>query len=309
MVIFESKEINLEETNYRELIAIDEGVNAINLHNDSGVHIDGDSLAEHLAHVEGIEGIQSLSVKFSSKLLDVKVIRGLPGLTRLHVNGHRIQTLDGLESFRSGQHLDIVTGSNRKRRIANIAQAPINNLTLEYARVEDFMDIGLSTTIRKLQLSGSPSPDFQDWSSVPLESLFFSKGKFSELLDTGHVQSLEKLTLIGCRNLERFVGDHSGINKLLVDNCKRLDVRTVAAFRRLESLTLNGSSQRLSLTDFVVNEQLQSLNLLNCEVDVNIDDLKSFLPRLEKLHISKLKKEQILSLREQNPSVAINMGL
>jgi hypothetical protein len=300
------EEIEMEESNYLDLLAIAPSQNTLSLKNDLGQQVDGDAMAEHLSRVEGINRIQTLLIQHSSLLEDVKVVKGLPGLTSLHIFGYRIRTLDGLEWLRANQYLDIDTGSNRKRRITKVAQARVDNMTLEYARVEDLEDIGHSSTIRKLQLSGCTRLPFQDWCSVPLEEFYCSRGKFSEFGDTAHVQSLRTLTLIGCRKLERFVGDNSAITWLMIDNSKLLDMRTIQGFRSVESLTFNGSSPRIAISDFRENRQLRSLNLLNCEVDLDVTDLRSSLPKLEKIHISKLKKVQVLELRDQNPGVSIN---
>jgi hypothetical protein len=302
-ILNKSKEI--EESNYSSLECIESGYNTIRLKNNLSLEVDGSIIAEHFSRVEGIDRIEILVIEFSSYLKNVEVIKGLPNLRCLQVNGNKIITLDGLEWFRRGEYVNINTGS-KKRRITMILHAPIERMHLQFERKEDYDDIANSLTIKQLTILKGMDINFETWRNVPLEFLSLKSCKFKEFGDTAQVESLKKMDILGCRNLEKFVGDNSNITWLLIWGSKRLDVRTINTFSNIESLGINGMSNDTNLSDFGKLEQIKVLTLWNCKVNIDISNLKSNMPKLEKLQIPNMKEDQALELSKLNPWVSIS---
>ncbi len=296
-------ELIIEESNFHDLKGIEPGYDSIEFTNRLGIEVNSDALVDYLGTVEGTGQIQSLSIDWCSLLKDLKVIKAFPNLRYLNVYGYQITALDGLEWFQQGEFIHIWTESNHRRRISKISEAPIKRLILQYARAEDLEDIAECLTLNDLELSRSRDLDFSKWTRVPLESLSLKKGKFKELGNTTDVSSLKWIWVLGCRNLERLTGDNSKIIRLLIDNCKKLDLRTIQTFQGIESLIVNGNPNEIGLTEIGELKQLKSLSLINCNVQVDTSNLKRHFPRLEKLHISNMKKEQAIELSQSNPDI------
>jgi Leucine-rich repeat (LRR) protein len=301
-------ELELEETKFRTLTAVKGGVDTLVLTNESGREPDADALADWLASVPGIEAITSLVVTPSSRLEHLMLVRGLPNLMNIQINGSRLRSLEGLESFRNGRYADIDTGKNRRRNIAAIAKAPITKLRLQYATPGDFDVIAMSLTLRDLELGASPQPPLERWVRLPLESLSCSKGTFSELTDTAKVPTLKSLVLTNCRKLEALTGDNGGVTWLVIQGCGRLDLNTVASFVQLESLSIVGRRDELALSALGRLTRLESLFLEGRKVTVDVGNLRTSMPQLTSLCITRLKWERALELSRANPGVSIATG-
>lgn len=300
-----TKELTIEESKVYELKRIEPGCNELVFTNDLGFEVDSTLLTDLLLTVEGIDQIETLVISFSSQFTDLKVVRALPNVRSIDVYGDRIKTLDGLEWFKQGRYIKINTGKNRHRRISLISRAPIERMNLQYARPEDVEDIGECLTLNFLDLFQIPEIDFSKLNRVPLESLGVMQGKFKEFGNICEVGRLKDLRVLGCRSLERFIGDNSGVTWMVISGCKKLDLRTIRTFRDLETLTVNGSQCEIDLSELGEFKHLKSLTLLNCSVYVDITDLRCQFPQIKKFYISGLKEEQVRGLREANSDIAV----
>lgn len=296
-------ELIVEESNFRDLKRIAAGYDSIEFSNSLGIEVNSKALADYLCAVEGIDQIQTLSINYSSQLKNLMVIKAFPNLRYLNIYGYQITSLDGLEWFQQGEFIHIWTESNHRRRISKIPEAPIKRLILQYARAEDLEDIAECLTLNDLEISRSRDLNFSKWTRVPLESLSLKKGKFKELGNTADVSSLKSIWVLGCRSLERFTGDNSRISRLLIEGCKKLDLRTIHTFQGIESLIVNGNPNEIGLTEIGEFKKLESLSLLNCKVQVDTADLKRHFPRLKELYISNMKKAQAIELKQFNPDI------
>jgi hypothetical protein len=302
------EEVVVEESAFRRLKRIGVGVNTLVLRNEREVDADGEQMAEWFSSLPRIDKIENLILESTSRLRDVRVVKGLPGLANLQVNGLRIRSLDGLEQFCNGRYINIDTDRNKRRSIAGISQAPIKKLTLQYAKEEDFDAISASATIRHLELGGSPNPPFQKWRDVPIEILGLSKGAFKELACTSDIASLESMTLIGCRRLERITGENDTVRWLVVSSCAKLDLGCVTTFRGLRDLFIVANRRSCTLSSFAHLSHLKILSLEACDIKIDTDELNSAMPSLEQLHILGLNDRKALQLSRLNPNIAISTG-
>ncbi|HWQ71007.1 MAG TPA: hypothetical protein VN370_01670 [Desulfitobacteriaceae bacterium] len=296
--------IIIEESEIYLLKTIETGYDTIELQNFKGEDVDGDQMAEYFSRLEGIEKVKTLHISYNSDLKDLRIIKGFPNLTNVFIYGYKIKTLDGLEYLTNGSYLYIDTGKNHSRSIANIAQAPIEELTLVYARKDDYEAISASKTIKYIELGYCPHPPFDKWTDLPLEHLKFSLGKFSELGDLALLKQLRTMDIISCRKLERFVGDNSGVTWMLIDSCKKLDLSTIKTFHSIESLIINTNPNEVPLSAFGGLEKLKHLKFIRCKVNVDIMNLREVMPNLEKLFIDNLGKEKKLELSRLNPGLS-----
>jgi hypothetical protein len=299
-------EVQVDEADFRALKRLKTGDSTIVLENTGGKDVDGEALAAHFAALPGIEKIESLTVDPTSRLRDLGVVKGFPNLLNLQVNGLQLRTLDGLEWFRKGRFLNVDTGKNKRRDLSKLQEAPIHKLTLQYAKEEDFDAIAGSRTLGHLQLGGSPLPSFGEWKKVPLESLGLSSGSFKELADTAGVASLRKLTLIGCRNLEKVAGDNGKVTWLVLTTCGKLDLRTLRTFSGLKSLVVVANAKKCPLSAFAELRELENLSFDACQVPIDLRELGAALPRLKELHHSELKEDEARRLSEASPGVTIS---
>lgn len=300
-----TKELTIEESKVYELKRIEQGYDELVFTNDLGIEVESTVLADFLLTVEGIDQIETLVISYSSQFHDLTVVRALPNLRSIDVYGDRVTSLDGLEWFKQGQYIKISTEKNRRRRISSISRAPIKRMNLQYARSEDLDDIGECLSLNFLDLFSIPEIDFSKWRRVPLESLGVIQGKFKEFGNTFELDRLKDLRVLGCRSLERFVGDNSGVAWMVISSCKKLDLRTIQTFYDLETLTVNGNQCEIALSELGELKHLKSLTFLNCNVYVDITDLRSQFSQIEKIYISGMKKDQVRELREANPDVAV----
>lgn len=295
--------LTIEESDFRSLKKIEPECKSIIIINSQGPAVDGSEMAEYFSHLQGIEGVEHLNISFSSSLEDVKIIKGFQNLKTLFVRGKQIKSFNGLEYFQKGQLLDISTDKNKKRNLVDINKAPINRLGLEYARSEDFDAIATSRSITSIDLGGCPQPPFDQWAEVPLLKMRISRGKFVELINTNEVKSLKKMDIFNCRKFERFVGDNSGITRLMIDGCKSLDLSTLKTLKNLEDLTILMYSNEFKLSTFEGLEKLKGLTFLKCYHDVDVIELKNVMPSLEQIFIEGLKKDKVQELGRLNPQV------
>jgi hypothetical protein len=299
-------EVLVDESDVRSLKRIKTGDSAIVLENTGGRDVDGGEIAARFAELPGIENVESLTVGPTSRLRDLGVVKGLPSLLNIQVNGLQIRTLDGLEWFRKGRYLNVDTGKNRRRDIAKLQEAPIRKLTLQYAREEDFDAIAGSRTLGQLELGGSPQPSFGEWKKVPLETLGLYTGSFKELADTAEVPALRKLVLTRCRNLEKLAGDNGKVSWLVISACGKLDLRTLRTFGGLKSLVVVANSKKCPLSAFAELGWLETLSFDACQVPVDLPELGASMPRLKELHHSELKEDEARRLSQASPGVSIS---
>lgn len=297
--------ITIDESEFNLLKKIDSGYKTIELINKTGKSIDGNVIANYFREVPGINKIKTLRISYSSNLEDLMIIKAFPNLLNINVTGHKIKSLDGLKYFIKGKYLNINTDNNRHRSIDGISLSPISSLTLKYEKEEDFDAISESTTITNIELGSSPQPPFDKWGKVPLTSLKLSRGKLKEFGNTAYAEHLNDLILINCRQLERFIGENSRITWMVIDGCTKLDLTTIHSFSSIENLSIHSNSIETPLSVFGALQNLKSLDLVKCNLKLDILDLKEVIPKLEDLHIMNLKKEQLLLLKRLNPEVNI----
>jgi hypothetical protein len=299
-------EVLVDESDFRSLKRIKTGDSTVVLENTGRRDVDGDELAAHFGALPGIENIESLTVDPTSRLRNLSVVKGLPSLLNIQVNGLQIRTLDGLEWFRKGRYLNVDTGKNRRRDITKLQEAPLRKLTLQYAREEDFDAIAGSRTLGHLELGTSPQPSFGEWKKVPLETLGLYSGLFKELADTAEVPALRKLVLIRCRNLEKLAGDNGKVSWLVISACGKLDLRTLRTFSGLKSLVVVANAKNCPLSAFAELGGLETLSFDACQVPVDLSELGASMPRLKELHHSELKEDEARRLSQASPGVSIS---
>lgn len=302
-------EVVVAEPSFRDLQRIGGDESTLVLENEEGVDVDGDEMASWFRGLPGIDRVKSLVLGPTSRLRDVRVVKGLPRLENLQVNGLRLASLDGLEELRHGQYLNLDTGRNKRRSIAELSRAPLRKLTLQFARDEDLDAIASNRTLRHLELGGSPQSPFKRWTSVPLEFVGLSRCSFKELADTAEITSLTKMTLIRCKSLERLAGDHSRLSWLAIHACAKLDLQTLATLRGLESLFVVDNRKDCPLSAFAGLARLKILSLEACKVKLDLDDLDGALPALEELHILGLDDRKALQLSRLNPAISVFTGI
>ena len=298
--------ISLEESEFMELKQVESGFHHIELSNELGKVVDGTLLAEYFRKVQGIDKIDCVTITFTSKLENVLVIKGFPNLLTLVVKGHNIRSFDGLCYFKKGIFLWIKTEKNRQRIISEIDKTPITKLDITYENAEDYGAISKSRTINDLELKKCPSPVFNKWIDVPLESLQLTAGNFVELGDIALVKTLRTLVVERCKKFERFVGDNSNVTWMLLDGCSKLEIDSIRTCKNVEVLTFFAGKKEYSLSAFKGLNKLKSLNLIDGKVNIDIHNLKEIMPSLEELHVSSLKKEQVLELSQLNEGVKIS---
>lgn len=300
-------EIDIEESRLRSVTRIAAGIDTISLGNSTQREVDGGDMAEWFSQVAGIEHVESLVLAPTSRLADLRVVKGFPNLRNLQVNSLQIATFDGLKWFRNGRYLNIDTGRNRRRCIAKITEAPIVKMSLQYAREDDLAAIAGCSTLRHLELGGPPRLAFEDWHAVPLEILGLSRSGIRVLADTAQLSTLKKMTLIGCQRLESVTGDNRVVTWLAVRNCSRLDLQTLTTFTNLESLIVVGGPPRpVALSAFAGLKRLRFLSIENRPVEIDVTNLQNLMPLIETLHITSLKADQARNLSRLNEAVVIS---
>lgn len=298
-------ELIVDESNFSEIVLLETQYECVTISNQQGIEVDEHAFIEHWKNVGGVEHVRILSIDYDSSLKNVNVLSAFPNVKNLILSGRHIASLEGIEYFKHGEYICMDTYKNRRRNIAQISQTKVNHILLSVERIEDLSAIAECKYLTSLELRRSMQLDLTTWSSVPLNSMVFKRGKFKELGETATIPSLMDLDVLGCRNLERFTGDNSRITRLLIDACKKLDLRTLKTFEGIETLIVNSCTYEMNLTEIGGLKNVKSIDFILCNVQVDLINLKEYFPNIESLHISHMKKEYGMKLKELNPDVHI----
>lgn len=301
-----SEELEIDETNYKEIISIDESCDSLKISNEAELVMDEQSFIEYWRTVEGTEHIESLTINYNSSLKDVRLLSAFPNVKYLILYSRRLTSLEGIEWFAKGEYINIQTYKNRRRSITLLPQSQVDRINIDVERPEDLSAIAECRHLTALGLAKSMQLDLTTWSKVPLDTITFRRGKFKDLGETASITSLNDIRVLGCRSLERFVGDNSRITRLIAVNCKKLDLRTISTFEGIEVLIVNSCTNEMNLTEIGGLIHVKHIDFILCNVQVDLIDLKEYFPSLESLHISKMKKEFGLQLKQLNPDVRIS---
>lgn len=299
------QELVLEEGRFTELTHIDEQYDSLKITNMSDIKPDAEALTDHLQQIEGIDRIRTLTINYNSSLTDLRVLRAFTNLKSLFVYGHQIISFDGIEWFNNGKNIIIETHRNRRRDISQISQTKVENVYLQVERMEDFSALAGCKYLKHVDIFHSMEPNFEEWKTMPAESVSFKSCKFKELGNLSMVPNLKELDVLGCRSLEKFIGDNSNIKRLVVDSCKKLDLSTLKTFEGVEVLIVNSCAKAMNLIEIGGLKYVRSINFILCNVEVDLINLKEYFPNIEKLYISGMKKEFGEQLKQLNPDVKI----
>lgn len=275
--------------------------------NSTGVPVDPERLAERIAATAGAEAVTSLQVHVTSQARNLRFLRALPALQVLHLEGLRLETLEGIDAFRSGRFLRVATGKNRRRALDALTSLSLDTLQLTWANSGDLRAVAQMRALRHLRLGECPPLEMSALASLGLESLQLFGGKVPVLADTSLAPSLRQLTLQGCRKLTRFEGDHGGITWMVVQQCPALDWSTVATFRGLQYLTLV-SAKGVRLSHFAALPTLKGLSLRSCTLTPESDSVEHLPPSLEKLLVTSLKDDAAKAWSRLRPRVKVSNG-
>ncbi|WP_268624558.1 hypothetical protein [Paenibacillus alvei] len=303
-----SEELVVDESCFKQLTSIDTHYDSLRITNPSEIQVDGEALIEHLSQMKGIDKIERLIIDYNSSLINLRVVSAFTNLKILYVYGKHIQSFDGIESFTKGSFIRIDTRPNRRRDISQLANTKVTGIDLYVERKEDLSAIAGFKYLKTIDIYCSMEPDLEEWKDVYFENLSFKRCKFKELGSTAAISGLTDISVLGCRSLERFTGDNSRITRLVVDGCKKLDLRTLKTFEGIETLIVNSCTQEMNLTEIGGLEHVKHIDFILCQVHVDLIHLKEYFPKLESLHISRMKKDFGLQLKELNPDVKITSG-
>lgn len=301
-----SQVLVLEETLFTQLLQIENQYDSLKISNQSDIKVDANALTEHLKLIKGIDQIEELTINYNSSLNDLSVLQAFTNLKSLFIYGQQINTLEGIEWFNKGEYIQVQTYRNRRRDISQISQSTIKYIDLFVERVEDLSAIAGCKYLQKLNIYQSMEPDFAEWEEAPFERISFKRCKFKELGHTSAAsQGLQEISVLGCRSLERFTGDNSNIRRLVVEGSKKLDLCTLKTFKGIEVLIVNSCTKEMNLKEIGGLEFVRHIDFILCKVEVDLIDLKEIFPSLESLHISGMKEEYGLQLKQLNPEVRI----
>ncbi|RXZ81565.1 hypothetical protein EBB07_14695 [Paenibacillaceae bacterium] len=301
-----SMELTVDEANFTEIKSISAEYDDLIILNEHGAAVDEQAFIEHWRSVKGTEHIKYLTIGYNSTLRNVHVIQFFPNLKALVLNGKKLLSIEGIEWYQQGGVIDINTNGNRRRDLAGLNQASIKTIYLYVERADDLSAINGCTKVTHLDLYRSPELNLLEWGQVPLESLYLKRCKFKELDNTAAISTLKDIRVLDCRNLERFTGDHSRITYLIIDNCKKLDLCTLSTFKSAYAITVNSCPLEMNLIEIGKLEKVKHITFIRCNVEVDLINLKEYFPNLESLHISKIKKDYGLKLKELNPDIEIS---
>lgn len=301
-----SEELIVDESKFTQLTTIEPQYDSLRISNPSEIQVDAEALIAHLKRIKGIDKFEELIIDYNSSLKNLSIVSVFPNLKFLFVYGHYIQSLDGIESFSKGRFIKIQTHCNRRRDISQLSNAGVNNIDLFVEKKEDLTAIAGFKDIKILDIYHSPmEPDFEEWKDVRFENLSFKSCKFKELGNTAANSGLGYISVLGCRNLERFTGDNSNIKRLVLDGSKKLDLRTLKTFEGIETLIVNSCTYEMNLTEIGGLKNVKHIDFILCQVQVDLIYLKEYFPKIESLHISQMKKDYGMQLKELNPDVEI----
>ncbi|MFC4775742.1 hypothetical protein ACFO9Q_02990 [Paenibacillus sp. GCM10023252] len=299
-----SQKLVLEESRFTDLIRIDEQYDRLKICNQSDKKVDAGVLTNYLKQIEGINRIETLTINYNSSLDDLYVLKAFTNLRSLFVHGAQIKTFNGIQWYK-GKYIQIQTHRNRRRDISQISQTRVENVDLFVERMEDFSAIAGCEYLKQIDIFHSLEPNFREWKNMPAETVSFKSCKFKELGNLSLVPNINDLSVLGCRNLEQFTGDNSNIKRLVVDSCKKLNLSTLKTFAEIEILIVNSCTKELNLTEISRLKYIKVVKFILCNVEVELINLKNYFPKIESLHISGMKKEYGMQLKQLNPDVKI----
>lgn len=298
--------LNMEESEFMQLTHIEEQYNQLNLMNQTGEPVDADALTDHLQKLEGIDRVTDLTIDWNSSLTDLRVLRAFTNLTTLSIYNKKLNSLDGIKWFNKGDYLKICTTKNRRRSLSQLSEAKVTRMDLYVEREDDFSAVTGCKDLESIDIFHLRiDPELSEWRDVPLKYIAFKSCKFKHLGNTAEIERLNKINVLGCRNLEQFTGDNSNITRVIVEDSKKLDLRTLKTFTNIEILVVNGCTQPMNLSEIGGLQHVKDINFLRCHVDVDLINLKTLFPKIESLYISGMKKEYGLQLKQLNPDVRI----
>ncbi|AKG36404.1 hypothetical protein [Paenibacillus durus] len=300
-----SEELIVDESKFTELTTIEPQYESLSISNPSEIQVDVEALITHLKRIKGIDKIEKLIIDYNSSLENISILSAFTNLKSLFIYGHHIQSLDGIESFSKGEYIKIQTHRNRRRDLSQLSNTKVKNIDLFVERKEDFTALARCKDLKTVDIYHSMEPDLEEWKDVRFESLSFKSCKFKELGNIAAISGLDDISVLGCRSLERFTGDNSNIKRLVLDGSKKLDLSTLKTFEGIEVLIVNSCTKEMNLTEIRGLKYVKHIDFILCNVKVDLINLKENFPNIESLHISQMKKDYGLQLKELNPDVEI----
>jgi hypothetical protein len=295
--------IDIEESDYESLKSVGKN-DLLSLLNCQDKEFDENELYNYLKNLKGADELENLSIDWNSHLKNVEIVKAFPNLRRLNVYGKNITTLDGLEWFKRSEFLTIETEKNRKRNIEKIVDVPIKEISLEYSqRAKDFDVIAKCRHLKYLAISKSPSPNFNEWGDVPLESLKLLQGSFNELSDIVNLKMMDELYIAGCRKFVRFSGDNSTVKSLTIDCCKLFELNSLKTLPNVEYVLLVACANEIDLSDLPELPKIRWLNIQTSKINADVYELEKKMPNLEKATFQKKTKEQESLFIKANPNI------
>lgn len=298
-------EFTVDESAFTQLVNIDPQYYSLKISNQSDIQVDADALIEHLKQIKGIDKVKKLTIDYNSSLKNLGVLCAFTNLRILYVCGQHIQSFDGIGWFDKGEYIKIQTHRNRRRDISQLSQATVKNIDLFVERVEDLSAVAGFKFLNTVDIYRSMEPNLAEWKDVLFENLSFKSCKFKELGNIADVSGLSSISVRGCRSLEQFKGDNSNIKRLEVDSCKKLDLSTLKTFEGIEVLIVNSCTKEMNLAEIRGLKYVKIVDFILCNVEVDLINLKEYFPKIESLHISGMKKEYGVQLKQLNPDVTI----
>lgn len=300
-----SQELVLDESQFTHLTHIEPQYDSLKISNPSEIQVNADALIEHLKQIKGIDRVERLTIGYNSSLNDLVVLRAFTNLKYLFVSGQRIKSCEGLEWFKKGEFIQIQTYRNRRRDISQLSQTKVKHIDLYVERIEDISAVAGCKYLKTINIYRSMEPNLAEWKEISFERISFKSCKFKELGNITAISDLNYINVLGCRSLERFTGDNSNIKRLVVDSCKKLDLSTLTTFEGIEVLIVNSCTKEMNLSEIRGLKYVKHISFILCNVEVDLINLKEYFTNIESLHISGMKKEYGLQLKQMNPDVQI----
>ncbi|MDQ0062444.1 hypothetical protein [Paenibacillus harenae] len=299
-------ELTVDESTFTQLVNIEPQYDSLKISNQSDIKVDADALIEHLRLMEGIERVETLTINYNSSLVDLGVLRAFKNVKKLFVYGQHIKSFEGIEWFSKGVYIQIQTHRNRRRDISQLSQTKVKHIDLYVERTEDISAVAGCKYLKTIDIYRSMvEPNLAEWKEIQFERISFKSCKFKELGNIAVVPGLSYINVLGGRSLERFTGDNSNIKRLVVDSCKKLDLSTLKTFEGIEVLIVNSCTKEMNLSEIRGLKYVKHIDFILCNVEVDLINLKEYFPNIESLHISGMKKEYGLQLKQLNPDVQI----
>ncbi|MGG1638773.1 hypothetical protein [Paenibacillus sp. NRS-1760] len=299
-------DLTIDESHFTRIVNIESQYNSLTISNTLEIEVNAEALIEHLNQMEGTDRIEKLIINYNSSLGDLSVLQAFSSLKILYVYGQKIKSFDGIERLCKGEYIQIQTHRNRRRDISQLSQTKIKRIDIYVEQIEDYSAAARCKHLQTIDIFHSLiEPDFEEWKESPVEKMAFKSCKFKELGNVALISGLTNLSVRGCRSLERFKGDNSSIKRLEVDSCKKLDLSTLKTFKGVEVLIVNSCTKEFNLTEIEGLKDVKILGFILCNVEVDLINLKDYFPNLESMHISSMKKDYGLQLKQLNPDVQI----